>query len=137
MFINDFRYIETGVRELNLSIDTSRSKQSSIEDIDTVCGHNDFDVLGRLETVKLNRNYDLHFYLIEQLKHCPLNLTVTATFAFDSRSTNRVHFIDEDEARGMLTSHQEQFPDHPGTFSDVLLYQFRATNTNEGTILRV
>jgi hypothetical protein len=46
-------YIQPWVRELDFAIDTTWAKQGSVQYIDTVGGHDDLDVLGRLEPVEL------------------------------------------------------------------------------------
>ena len=43
--------VEGGVGELYLSVDSSGSQQSRVEDVDSVGSHDDLDSLGGLESV--------------------------------------------------------------------------------------
>ena len=48
-----------GVRELNLSVNTTRTEQSIVKNVDSIGCHNNLDVLSGFETIKL----------VEELKH--------------------------------------------------------------------
>lgn len=66
------------VRELDLSVETTRSKQRRIEDVYSVCSRYYFDVTVRLETVQL----------VQQLQHSTLYFTVSGFLRVESRTTN-------------------------------------------------
>lgn len=55
-------------RELNLAVDSAGSQKGGVENVETVGGHDDFDILGGLEAVEL----------VEQLQHGPLHFRVAA-----------------------------------------------------------
>ncbi|KAI6756744.1 hypothetical protein HG530_011342 [Fusarium avenaceum] len=60
--------LDAGWGELDLSVDTSWSQERRVENIETVGGHNDLDVLGGFETIKL----------VQQLKHGSLHFRISA-----------------------------------------------------------
>lgn len=74
------------VRELNFTIYSAWTQQGRVQDVDSVCGHDDLDCLRCLEPVQL----------IQQLKHSSLDLRVTP-LALHSGSTNRIHLVDKDD----------------------------------------
>ena len=108
------------------------------------------DVLCGFETVEL----------IEEFQHGPLDFWVAApTSWLDTWWTNRINLVHKDNWRGVLStrkkfkkvshkkasnkgitiwliplpSHNEQLSDHPRSFTDELLHQFRARDSDEGT----
>ena len=103
---------ESWVGEFYFSIDTARSQQSRIQDVDSVGCHDDLDSLSRLETVQL----------IQQLKHSPLHLRVSS-LTLHSGPSDGVDLIDENDAGRMLPSHHEQLSDHSCSLTDVFLHQ--------------
>lgn len=113
-----------GVRELDLSVDTARSQQSIVKDVNSVGRHDNLDLVRCLETIEL----------VEQLKHGSLHLRVTPLTAAHSGATDGVDLVHEDDGRRMLSCHDEEFSHHPGTFTDVLLHELRATDSDELTI---
>ncbi|KAI6764693.1 hypothetical protein HG531_012580 [Fusarium graminearum] len=86
--------------ELDLSVDTSWSQESGVENIETIGGHDDLDVLGGLETIKL----------VQQLQHGSLHFGVSARRALHSRGSNTVDFIHEDD-RWVLETQFDNFLD--------------------------
>ena len=60
-----------GVRELDLPVDAPGPQKRRVEDVDAVCGHQDLDLVGRLEAVEL----------VEELEHGALDLGVAAAAA--------------------------------------------------------
>ena len=65
--------------------DQTWSKESRVENIDPVCGHDDFDVLSGFKAVEL----------IEELQHGSLDFGVAAASALQARRSDRVDFIHE------------------------------------------
>ncbi len=61
-------------RELDLAVDAARAQEGRVQNVQPVCGHDDLDVLGRLEAVEL----------VEQLQHGTLHLGIAARGAFDA-----------------------------------------------------
>lgn len=110
-------------REFDFTIDAAWSEERGVQNVQTVRGHDDFDVLGGLETVQL----------VEELQHGALDLRVASRGAFDSRRTNAVDFVHEDDGRRMLTCHDEELAHHAGSFANVLLDEFRAGHSDEFT----
>mmetsp|Transcript_24537 Transcript_24537/g.69981 ORF Transcript_24537/g.69981 Transcript_24537/m.69981 type:complete len:218 (-) Transcript_24537:661-1314(-) len=123
---NSHTIIHVRVREFDLSVNTSGSKQGGIQNINTIGSHDNLDVLGGFKTIQL----------IQKFQHCSLNLGVSTTspFTTSTRATDRVNFIHKNDGRSGLTGHDEEFTDHPATFTDVFLHQFRTRNTNKGTV---
>lgn len=123
----DFQNLKSGIYvwiwELYFSIDSTRSQQSRVENIDSVCCHNDFNSLSCFETIKL----------IQQLQHSSLHFRVSP-LSFHSWTSDWVDLIDENNARWVLSCHNEQLSDHSCTFSDVLLNEFRSTDSYECAI---
>ena len=66
--VQERTYIFVGVRELDLAVDTSRTKESRVKDIDAVGRHDDLDVLRRLEAIEL----------VQQLEHRTLYLAISS-----------------------------------------------------------
>ena len=46
-------YLFIWSREFDFPVNTTRSQQSTVKNVDTIGGHDDFDVLCRFETVQL------------------------------------------------------------------------------------
>lgn len=95
-----------------LSVDTTRSQQSRIENVNTVGSHDDLDGLGGLESIQL----------VEQLKHSPLHFRVT-TLPLHARPTNRIHFVNKYDAGRVLPGHDKKLSHHSCSLSDVFLHQ--------------
>ena len=123
----DFQNLKSGIYvwiwELYFSIDSTRSQQSRVENIDSVCCHNDFNSLSCFETIKL----------IQQLQHGSLDFWVSP-LSFHSWTSDWVNLIDENNARWVLSCHNEQLSDHSCTLSDVLLNKFRSTDSDKCTV---
>lgn len=104
---------------------TWSTRKQSKRRTNSVRGHDHFDVLRGLKTIEL----------IEQLEHRPLYFRIsTPAPALASRTADRVDLVHEDDARRMLTGHDEKFPDHSRAFSNILLHELATRDTNESTI---
>ena len=101
-----------GVRELDLSVNSTGSEEGVIEDVDSVGCHDNLDVLSCFETVQL----------VKKLKHCSLYLRVTLS-AFNTGTTNRIDLIHEDDGRSVRSCHNEELTDHSRALTDILLYE--------------
>jgi hypothetical protein len=74
-------------RELDLPVQTTRSKQGGIQDINSVGGSKNLDtVIGR-ETIQL----------VEKLQHSSLYFSVTRLLRVESLRADCVQFINEDD----------------------------------------
>ena len=82
--------VRTGNRDT--TVETSRTQERRVKDIDTVCCRDNDNALIRTETVHLN----------EQLVQCLLALIVTAAHAGTTVTTYGIDLIDEDDARRIL-----------------------------------
>lgn len=117
--------VGVGRGELDLAVNTSWSQESRVENVDTVGGHDDLDVLGGLESVKL----------VEELHHRALHLRVaTAAALATTRRTDRVDLVHEDDRGGVFTSHDEQLTDHARTLTNVLLHKLGTRHANEAAV---
>ena len=124
MNFKDFNsWIKCRIWELNLSVDTTWSQQSRIQNINSVSCHNDFNCLWWFKTIKL----------IEKLKHSSLHLRVSS-LSFHSWSSDGIYLINEYYARRMLSSHHEKLSNHSCSLSDVLLHQLRTRYSDECTV---
>lgn len=61
------KYLLVGGGELNFPVNTTRSKQRSIEDINSISCHYNLDIFSGFETIEL----------IQKLQHSPLHFAVT------------------------------------------------------------
>ena len=121
------------VRELDLAIDAAGPEQRGVQNVNAVGGHDDLDAIGGLEAVQL----------VQQLHHRSLHL-VLAAVALAPRAADAVDLVHEDQARLVLSAGQapsprlpgadEQLAHHARALANVLLYQLRTAQTNEGTV---
>mmetsp|Transcript_8153 Transcript_8153/g.18160 ORF Transcript_8153/g.18160 Transcript_8153/m.18160 type:complete len:277 (+) Transcript_8153:97-927(+) len=112
------------IGELHLAVDSPRSQQGVIQDVDTIRCHDNLDVLSCFKTIKL----------VEQLQHGALHLRVTTLFSLNTRRADRVNLIHKDNGRGVLTSHNEQLTHHSAPLANVLLNQLTTRYADEATI---
>jgi hypothetical protein len=78
--------------ENNLAVESAGTKQGRIENVRSIRGSNDDHVRAAIESVHLNQ------YLIQRL----LTLVVTTAKSCAALATDRVDFVDEDDARRTL-----------------------------------
>ena len=95
---NRFSSANVGHIDVNLTVESSRSHKSGVENIGTVGRRDDDYSVVRLETVHLNEK------LVERL----LSFVVAAAESRASLTTDRVDFVDEHDARHALFSHCEK-----------------------------
>lgn len=119
---NGHTVLHVRVGELDLAIDTARSEEGGVEDIYTVRGHDDLDLLRRFETIEL----------VEQLQHGTLDLGISRSAA--TGLADGVDLVHEDDRGGSLTGHDKQLTDHAGSLADVFLHKLSAGHTDEGTV---
>mmetsp|Transcript_30952 Transcript_30952/g.56106 ORF Transcript_30952/g.56106 Transcript_30952/m.56106 type:complete len:205 (+) Transcript_30952:288-902(+) len=114
-----------GIREFNLTINTPRTEQRRVQNINTIRGHDHFNVLGRFKPIQL----------IQQFQHGTLHLGIASTSSASTPAlTNGIDLIHEDDTGRRLSCHDEQFADHTGPLPDVLLHQLCTAHADEGTI---
>mmetsp|Transcript_35283 Transcript_35283/g.77247 ORF Transcript_35283/g.77247 Transcript_35283/m.77247 type:complete len:206 (+) Transcript_35283:531-1148(+) len=113
-----------GIRELNLTINSPRSQQAIVQDINSVGGHDHLDSLRRLKSIQL----------VQQLQHGSLHFGITAGLTILSLGPDGINLIHEDNGWSMLTRHNEQLSHHSAPLSDVLLDQLGPGDTNEATL---
>ena len=119
---NSHPILHVRVRELDLAIDTARPEEGGIQNIYTVRGHDDLDLLRWFEPIEL----------VEQLEHGSLDLGVAGSAA--TGLADGVDLVHEDDCGGGLAGHDEQFTDHAGTLADVLLHKLGTGHTDEGAV---
>lgn len=108
----------------------SVSKVDGDDNIDPslpICRHQYLDISSRVETIEL----------VNQFQHRPLDFIIASCAVVESCASDSIDFIEEDDARLLAPGHLEQFTHHTGTFTDILLYEFRANDTNESRIRSV
>jgi hypothetical protein len=76
-----------GQREFNLPVQTTRTEESGIEDVDTVGGCKHLDAVVGSETVKL----------VQKLQHGALDFTVTTLVAVETLGADGVKLVNEDD----------------------------------------
>ena len=115
-------------RELDLPIYPSWPKEGGVEDVETISGHDDFDIFRRFKAVEL----------IEEFQHRALNFGVASTAPLDPGRTDAVDLVHENDARGVLACHDEQLADHAAAFADVFLHQLGAGDADKlaGCVMR-
>merc|ERR1719376_1942173 len=114
-----------GGGKFNFPVNSSGSEESRIQNINTIRRHDHLNVLMSLKTVEL----------VQKFQHRPLNFGITTSgTSFQSGRTNRVDFVHENNGGRMLSRHNEQFTNHPRTFTDKLLHQFRSGYPDESTL---
>mmetsp|Transcript_5185 Transcript_5185/g.12263 ORF Transcript_5185/g.12263 Transcript_5185/m.12263 type:complete len:323 (+) Transcript_5185:370-1338(+) len=114
----------TGVGELDLPINSSRSQQSVVQDVNSVGRHDHLDSLRRLKPIQL----------VQQLQHRSLHLGITPGFPILSLGPDGIDLIHEDNGWSMLTRHHEQLSDHSASLSDVLLDKLRPRDADEAAL---
>ena len=112
---------DSGGREFYFSIDAARAKESGIEDVETVGGHDYFDVFGGFEAVEL----------VEEFKHRALDFGIAAGTTFHARGTDAVDFVHKDDAGGVFARHDEELAHHAAAFTDVFLDELGAGDADE------
>lgn len=115
--------VEGWIGKLYFSVNTARSEQGRVKDIDTICSHDDLDCLSGLKTVQL----------VQQLQHSTLHLRVSS-LSLHSWSSYWIHLIDENNAGRVLTSHHEQLSHHTRSLSNIFLHQLWTWNTNKRAV---
>ncbi|KAG9859468.1 26S protease-like protein regulatory subunit 6B, partial [Aureobasidium melanogenum] len=110
------------VRELDLSVKTTRTEKGGIQSVGTVGGHDDLDVTGLIETI----------HLVEQLEQDTLNLSIGTGLSIETFGGNGVNLVDEDDARTVLASHTENVSDHARTLTQILLNELGSDDSDEG-----
>mmetsp|Transcript_2138 Transcript_2138/g.2898 ORF Transcript_2138/g.2898 Transcript_2138/m.2898 type:complete len:205 (-) Transcript_2138:471-1085(-) len=111
------------VRKFNLTINSTRTKQSSIQYINSIGSHNHLNILRRLKPIQL----------IQQFKHRSLHfrISTTRTAACTSNTINLIH---KNYTRSSLTRHHKQLTNHTRTFPNILLHKLSTRHTHKGTI---
>ncbi|MCH1922742.1 hypothetical protein L9G15_25345, partial [Shewanella sp. A3A] len=79
--------------------------------IGPVGGHEDLDVSPGIKSIKL----------INNLKHSALDLIVTTNTIVKASTTDGIDFIKEDNASLLRSCHLEEFPNHAGPLTNILL----------------
>mmetsp|Transcript_10477 Transcript_10477/g.11396 ORF Transcript_10477/g.11396 Transcript_10477/m.11396 type:complete len:292 (-) Transcript_10477:273-1148(-) len=110
--------------KFHLTIQTARSQQGRIKGIRSVCGHQNLNISSRFETV----------HLVDDFKHSSLDFIVTTRSIIESSATDSINFVKKDNACSLGLGHLEQFSDHPGSFSNILLHQLRTNNSDKAGI---
>lgn len=110
----DFKNIKTSINswiwEFNFSINSTWSEKSRIKNINSVCGHNNFDIIWLFESIQLR----------EEFEHGSLNFTISSS-GIGSFTSYGIDLIHENNTGSMLSGHGENFSDHSSTFSDIFL----------------
>lgn len=86
-----------GRREFDFSVYSTGAKKGRVKDVKPIGGHDDLDVFGRFKAIEL----------VEEFKHSSLDLGVPTTTTFNSRRSNTVDFVHENDTGGMLAGHDE------------------------------
>ena len=124
----DLENVETSIliwrRELDLAVNPSWSQESRVQDVDSVRGHDNLDVLRGLKSVQL----------VEQLQHGSLDLGISSTSGLDPGRPNGVDFVHEDDGGRVLPGHDEELSNHSGALADELLDQLRSRDSDEGAL---
>mmetsp|Transcript_35703 Transcript_35703/g.43061 ORF Transcript_35703/g.43061 Transcript_35703/m.43061 type:complete len:400 (+) Transcript_35703:913-2112(+) len=111
------------VRHINsdLTIETSRTEQSTVKDISSVCGCNDDHTSVALETIHLGK----------QLVKSLLSLVIATTDTTSTRSANSINLINEDDARSILLCLLKQVTNAGSTNTDEHLHKLGTRDREE------
>jgi predicted flap endonuclease-1-like 5' DNA nuclease len=107
--------------DIDLTIETSRTQQGLIQNVNTIGSSNGNDSWVTVETVHLDQN----------LVHGLFSLVVTAGVSSTTLATYRIDLINKDDARGVLLSLSENVTYTRCTNTNKHLNEFRTRNTDE------
>lgn len=110
------------MRELNLSVESSRTEESWVEGIVTVGGHDNLDICRLVESVHLGEEFD----------EDSLDLTICSRLGVVSLGGDGVDLIYKNNTGRVISGESEDVSDHSGSLSDVLLHELTAVNSDEG-----
>lgn len=113
-----------GQGELDLAVQTARTEQGRVEDVDTVRGREHLHAVVRGETVQL----------IEELQHGSLHLTVTGLLRVKTLGADGIQLVDEDDRWCLLLGQGEAVPDQFGTVADEHLDELWTSEFEEGGV---
>mmetsp|Transcript_4465 Transcript_4465/g.10380 ORF Transcript_4465/g.10380 Transcript_4465/m.10380 type:complete len:347 (-) Transcript_4465:220-1260(-) len=108
--------------EFNFPVQSPRAQEGGIQSVFSVCGHDDLHSGVLVESV----------HLVEKLQKDSLHLTIRPSLRIESLRSNRIHLINEHNARFVLPRQPEHISDHSRALSQVLLDEFGAHHTDEG-----
>ncbi|MNQ60834.1 hypothetical protein D3C85_751330 [compost metagenome] len=116
-------FATTDVRQTNynLTVETARTQQRRVQNIGTVGRGNHDDAVIHLKAVHLNQQ------LVERL----LALVVTTTHASTTMATDRIDFVDEDDAWSVFLGLLEHVANTAGTHADEHFDEVGAGNGEE------
>ena len=97
--------------ELNLSIETSGTKEGGIESIGTVSSHDNLDINGLIETI----------HLLEEFDKNTLDFTISSCVSIVSLGGDGIDLINEDNRWRIFLCHPEDVSDHTGALTEILL----------------
>ena len=125
MDLEDF-FTSTNIRKRNmhLPVETSRTQQCGIKHIRPVGGGNDDHPLCRVKTVHFHKK------LIQGL----LSLIVPASKSGSPAASDRVDFIDEENAWRIATSFLKEVPDPARTNSNKHFHKIRTAHTEKRNV---
>jgi hypothetical protein len=111
------------VREVDsdLSVETARTKQSRIKNVDTICGGNGNDTGVSVETIHLDQN------LVDSL----FALVVTPALTTTALTSDGINLINEDDAGGVLLCLAKDVTDTGSSHTDKHLYKLGTRDTDE------
>jgi len=111
-----------GVRHHDLTVEAARTQQGGVEHVGPVGRSDDDDALVRIEAVHLDQQ------LVQRL----FALIVTAAEARATMASDRVDFVDEDDARGVLLGLFEHVAHAAGADADEHFHEVGTGNIEEG-----
>mmetsp|Transcript_13011 Transcript_13011/g.21320 ORF Transcript_13011/g.21320 Transcript_13011/m.21320 type:complete len:381 (+) Transcript_13011:45-1187(+) len=111
-----------GLGELNLPIQSSWSQQCRIECIRPIRSHDNLDIGSLIEPI----------HLIQQLQQDTLHLTIGPSLGIETFGGNGINFINKDNTGGVFSGETKDITNHAGSFSEVLLDEFRTDHGDEG-----
>ena len=103
-----FAPVDVGQGDRDLAVETAGTQQRRIEHVRTVGGSDDDDAFLGVEAVHLDK----------ELIECLFALVVTTAHAMAAMTSNRVDFIDEDQAGRVLAALLKHVADARGTDAD-------------------
>lgn len=112
-----------GEWELDLTIKTTRTKESRIQNVRSVSSSNDLDTIILSETIKL----------VEELKHGSVHFT-SFVFTAASLGAHCIKLINENDCWSLLSCKLESVSDHFCTITDKHLHKLWASKLQESCL---
>mmetsp|Transcript_14690 Transcript_14690/g.41334 ORF Transcript_14690/g.41334 Transcript_14690/m.41334 type:complete len:292 (+) Transcript_14690:196-1071(+) len=117
--------LSLSIREgkLDLPVNTARPDQRRVQALDAVSRHDDLDITHGIKSI----------HLVEQLKHCALDLALPTALTVVALRADCVNLVDEHNGGRQVIGDPEKLPHQLGPVSEVLLDELAAHDSEESS----